>query len=118
MCGWLCVCLCVSACVGACVCLRACVCLCVSVCVSLCVCVCMCLRVCVSVQERRLAAVTELVRLLKPGGRALIYVWAMEQEYNKQKSKYLKDSGDKENTQPVVGEGGHSVKQSEADSPE
>ncbi|XP_012693354.2 alkylated DNA repair protein alkB homolog 8 [Clupea harengus] len=65
-----------------------------------------------STQERRLAAVTELVRLLKPGGRALIYVWAMEQEYNKQKSKYLKDSGDKENTQPVVGEGGHSVKQS------
>lgn len=33
----------------------------------------------------------ELVRLLKPGGQALIYVWAFEQEYNKQKSKYLKD---------------------------
>lgn len=33
----------------------------------------------------------ELVRLLKPGGRALVYVWAFEQEYNKQKSKYLKD---------------------------
>ncbi|XP_044059506.1 alkylated DNA repair protein alkB homolog 8 [Siniperca chuatsi] len=44
-----------------------------------------------STQERRLAAVGELVRLLKPGGRALIYVWAFEQEYNKQKSKYLKD---------------------------
>lgn len=42
-------------------------------------------------QERRLAAVRELVRLLKPGGRALIYVWAFEQEYNKLKSKYLKD---------------------------
>lgn len=42
-------------------------------------------------QERRLAAVRELVRLLKPCGRALIYVWAFEQEYNKQKSKYLKD---------------------------
>ncbi|MEQ2198054.1 hypothetical protein XENOCAPTIV_007082 [Xenoophorus captivus] len=42
-------------------------------------------------QERRLAAVRELVRLLKPGGQALIYVWAYEQEYNKQKSKYLKD---------------------------
>lgn len=38
----------------------------------------------------------ELVRLLKPGGRALIYVWAFEQEYNKQKSKYLKDQN-KEN---------------------
>ncbi|XP_027136276.1 alkylated DNA repair protein alkB homolog 8 isoform X2 [Larimichthys crocea] len=44
-----------------------------------------------STQERRLAAVRELVRLLKPGGRALIYVWAFEQEYNKQRSKYLKD---------------------------
>ncbi|XP_070685529.1 tRNA (carboxymethyluridine(34)-5-O)-methyltransferase alkbh8 [Pempheris klunzingeri] len=49
-----------------------------------------------STQERRLAAVRELVRLLKPGGRALIYVWAFEQEYNKQKSKYLKDQN-KEN---------------------
>ncbi|KAM6987734.1 tRNA (carboxymethyluridine(34)-5-O)-methyltransferase alkbh8 isoform 2-T2 [Tautogolabrus adspersus] len=44
-----------------------------------------------STQDRRLAAVRELVRLLKPGGRALIYVWAFEQEYNKQRSKYLKD---------------------------
>uniref|UniRef100_A0A8C8DZG6 AlkB homolog 8, tRNA methyltransferase n=1 Tax=Oryzias sinensis TaxID=183150 RepID=A0A8C8DZG6_9TELE len=43
-----------------------------------------------STAERRLAAVKELVRLLKPGGQALIYVWAFEQEYNKQKSKYLK----------------------------
>lgn len=42
-------------------------------------------------QERRLATLRELVRLLRPGGRALIYVWAMEQEYNKQKSKYLKE---------------------------
>ncbi|XP_039987691.1 alkylated DNA repair protein alkB homolog 8 [Xiphias gladius] len=44
-----------------------------------------------STQDRRLAAVRELVRLLKPGGRALIYVWAFEQEYNKQRSKYLKE---------------------------
>ncbi|XP_066555394.1 alkylated DNA repair protein alkB homolog 8 [Amia ocellicauda] len=44
-----------------------------------------------STQERRLAAINELVRLLRPGGRALIYVWSMEQEYNKQKSKYLKE---------------------------
>ncbi|XP_056229182.1 alkylated DNA repair protein alkB homolog 8 [Seriola aureovittata] len=44
-----------------------------------------------STQERRLAAVRELVRLLRPGGRALIYVWAFEQEYNKQRSKYLKE---------------------------
>nr|XP_020475654.1 alkylated DNA repair protein alkB homolog 8 isoform X2 [Monopterus albus] len=50
-----------------------------------------------STQERRLAAVREVVRLLKPGGRALIYVWAFEQEYNKQKSKYLKDHPENHN---------------------
>ncbi|XP_044524997.1 alkylated DNA repair protein alkB homolog 8 [Gracilinanus agilis] len=44
--------------------------------------------------ERRLATLQELARLLRPGGKALIYVWAMEQEYNKQKSKYLKGSRD------------------------
>ncbi|XP_042316311.1 alkylated DNA repair protein alkB homolog 8 isoform X2 [Sceloporus undulatus] len=43
-----------------------------------------------STVERRLATLSELVRLLRPGGRALVYVWALEQEYNKQKSKYLK----------------------------
>ncbi|EMP35897.1 Alkylated DNA repair protein alkB like protein 8 [Chelonia mydas] len=47
-----------------------------------------------STAERRLAAVCELARLLRPGGKALIYVWAMEQEYNKQKSKYLKEKRD------------------------
>ncbi|KAF7692112.1 alkylated DNA repair protein alkB homolog 8 [Silurus meridionalis] len=52
-----------------------------------------------STQERRLAAVTELVRLLKVGGRALIYVWAMEQEYKNQKSKYLKTCKNQENTE-------------------
>lgn len=55
-------------------------------------------------QERRLAAVRELVRLLKPGGRALIYVWAFEQEYNKQRSKYLKEPNKEhpENLSPAV----------------
>lgn len=45
----------------------------------------------------------ELVRLLKPGGRALIYVWAFEQEYNKQKSKYLKEQNKEqpENHSPI-----------------
>lgn len=42
--------------------------------------------------ERRVAALQELVRLLRPGGRALIYVWAMEQEYKKRKSKYLREN--------------------------
>uniref|UniRef100_A0A8C5FZF1 tRNA (carboxymethyluridine(34)-5-O)-methyltransferase n=1 Tax=Gouania willdenowi TaxID=441366 RepID=A0A8C5FZF1_GOUWI len=58
-----------------------------------------------STQERRLAAVRELVRLLKPGGRALIYVWAFEQEHNKQKSKYLKDHNGKQNLIKNTSEG-------------
>ncbi|XP_075054923.1 tRNA (carboxymethyluridine(34)-5-O)-methyltransferase ALKBH8 [Mixophyes fleayi] len=45
-----------------------------------------------STEERRLSAIQELTRLLKTGGKALIYVWAMEQEYNKKKSKYLKET--------------------------
>ncbi|XP_028904008.1 alkylated DNA repair protein alkB homolog 8 isoform X1 [Ornithorhynchus anatinus] len=40
--------------------------------------------------ERRLATLRELARLLRPGGKALVSVWAMEQEYNEQKSKYLR----------------------------
>ena len=36
-----------------------------------------------STEERRLAALKELVRIVKPGGRILIYVWAMEQERKK-----------------------------------
>ncbi|NWR29088.1 ALKB8 protein, partial [Tachuris rubrigastra] len=44
-----------------------------------------------STAERRLATIRELARLLRPGGMALIYVWAMEQEYRNQKSKYLKE---------------------------
>ncbi|XP_013921711.1 PREDICTED: alkylated DNA repair protein alkB homolog 8 [Thamnophis sirtalis] len=43
-----------------------------------------------STAERRLAVLCELTRLLRPGGKALVYVWAMEQEYKEQKSKYLK----------------------------
>ena len=43
-------------------------------------------------QKRRVQAVDELIRILKPGGRGLIYVWALEQERNKEKSNYLKDS--------------------------
>ncbi|KAL0973435.1 hypothetical protein UPYG_G00203600 [Umbra pygmaea] len=45
-----------------------------------------------STQERRQAAVEELIRIIRPGGRALIYVWALEQDYRNQKSKYLKET--------------------------
>uniref|UniRef100_A0A4W3JDD6 tRNA (carboxymethyluridine(34)-5-O)-methyltransferase n=1 Tax=Callorhinchus milii TaxID=7868 RepID=A0A4W3JDD6_CALMI len=45
-----------------------------------------------STQDRRLAAIKEIARLLRPGGKALLYIWAMEQEYHKVKSKYLKES--------------------------
>ncbi|OBS64061.1 hypothetical protein A6R68_07400 [Neotoma lepida] len=45
-----------------------------------------------STADRRVAALQELSRLLRPGGQALIYVWAMEQEYKNQKSKYLRGS--------------------------
>ncbi|XP_077984848.1 tRNA (carboxymethyluridine(34)-5-O)-methyltransferase alkbh8-like [Glandiceps talaboti] len=43
-----------------------------------------------STQERRLQAIREIVRILRCGGQALVYVWAMEQERFKVKSKYLK----------------------------
>ncbi|XP_075448488.1 tRNA (carboxymethyluridine(34)-5-O)-methyltransferase ALKBH8 isoform X2 [Ascaphus truei] len=54
-----------------------------------------------STEGRRLAAIRELARLLRSGGQALIYVWAMEQEYKKKKSKYLKENkSDKEQKLP------------------
>ncbi|NXP48204.1 ALKB8 protein, partial [Heliornis fulica] len=55
-----------------------------------------------STAERRLATIRELARLLRPGGTALIYVWAMEQEYKNQKSKYLKEkSSSKEKDEEI-----------------
>ncbi|XP_050327686.1 alkylated DNA repair protein alkB homolog 8 [Bactrocera neohumeralis] len=40
--------------------------------------------------DRRLAAIREMARLLRPGGRALIYVWAKDQRANdNKKSAYL-----------------------------
>ncbi|KAM9247629.1 tRNA (carboxymethyluridine(34)-5-O)-methyltransferase ALKBH8 isoform 3-T5 [Leptosomus discolor] len=55
-----------------------------------------------STAERRLATIRELARLLRPGGLALIYVWAMEQEYKSQKSKYLKEkNGSKEKEEEI-----------------
>ncbi|KAK9875737.1 hypothetical protein WA026_009534 [Henosepilachna vigintioctopunctata] len=41
--------------------------------------------------ERRLNAIKEIVRILRPGGRALIYVWAKDQFSNNEKSNYIKE---------------------------
>ncbi|XP_053312443.1 alkylated DNA repair protein alkB homolog 8 [Spea bombifrons] len=55
-------------------------------------------------EERRLKAIQELTRLLRPGGKALIYVWAMEQEYKQKKSKYLKENKSSAEPQTVNGQ--------------
>ncbi|KAJ8927629.1 hypothetical protein NQ314_019890 [Rhamnusium bicolor] len=41
-------------------------------------------------EDRRLCAIKEMVRILKIGGLALIYVWAKDQHKDKQKSSYIK----------------------------
>lgn len=43
------------------------------------------------IQDRRKNAVKELLRIVRPGGKVLIYVWAMEQELHNVKSKYLRE---------------------------
>lgn len=42
--------------------------------------------------ERRLAALREMARVLHPGGRALVYVWAKDQRKNDKKSTYLRQN--------------------------
>lgn len=42
--------------------------------------------------ERRLAALREMARVLRPGGRALVYVWAKDQRRNDKKSAYLRQN--------------------------
>ncbi|KAF1464106.1 hypothetical protein FQV08_0015215, partial [Pygoscelis antarcticus] len=58
-----------------------------------------------STAERRLATIRELARLLRPGGMALIYVWAMEQEYKNQKSKYLKEKNGSKDKEEEINSG-------------
>ena len=43
-------------------------------------------------QLRRVKALSEVARLLRIGGRALVYVWAVEQQKDNIKSKYLRSS--------------------------
>ncbi|KAH8401441.1 hypothetical protein KR009_005537 [Drosophila setifemur] len=42
--------------------------------------------------ERRLSALREMARVLRPGGRALVYVWAKDQRRNDKKSAYLRQN--------------------------
>ncbi|CAF1078973.1 unnamed protein product [Rotaria sordida] len=43
----------------------------------------------ISTEARRLLALKEIVRILKPGGQALVTVWAKEQEIDNKKSTYI-----------------------------
>lgn len=43
-----------------------------------------------STRERRRRAISEMIRVLRPRGRCLIYVWAMEQHKDSANSLYLK----------------------------
>lgn len=54
---------------------------------------CLCIAVLhhLSTAERRLAGLRELVRITRPGGLVLVYVWALEQEATKVKKKQLKE---------------------------
>lgn len=45
-----------------------------------------------STKERRKNAIKELMRILHPNGKCLVYVWAMEQDRPSGKSVYLKKS--------------------------
>ncbi|KAL1377829.1 hypothetical protein pipiens_001510 [Culex pipiens pipiens] len=49
-------------------------------------------------EERRRQALSEMARVLRPEGRALIYVWAKNQEANAKKSSYLRQN--KHNNRP------------------
>ena len=54
--------------------------------------------------ERRLAAMTSLVNLLRPGGLALVTVWAMEQEESKKMKKWKElEHRDHDKDVPVLG---------------
>ncbi|EDS29301.1 conserved hypothetical protein [Culex quinquefasciatus] len=49
-------------------------------------------------EERRRQALSEMARVLRPGGRSLVYVWAKNQEANAKKSSYLRQN--KHNNRP------------------
>lgn len=53
-------------------------------------CICIAVLHHLSTKERRCCAINELLRITKPGGKILIYVWAEEQTYKNKRSNYLK----------------------------
>ena len=55
--------------------------------------VCLCIAVLhhLSTDERRVTGLKELVRIVRPGGLVLVYVWALEQEAKKLKKNQLKE---------------------------
>ena len=54
---------------------------------------CLCIAVLhhLSTAERRLSGLRELVRITRPGGLVLVYVWALEQEAKRAKKEQLKE---------------------------
>ena len=53
-------------------------------------------------QERRIQAVREIFRVLKPSGSALLQVWAKDQEINCQPSTYLSSKTETDQQMPTV----------------
>ena len=54
-------------------------------------CICIAVLHHLATDERRLAAIEELVRVVRSGGQVLLYVWALEQETEKKKAVELKE---------------------------
>lgn len=63
---------------------------------------CICIAVIhhLATEQRRIHAIGEIVRILRPGGQALIYVWAKNQQQDEKLSTYLKQN--KNNSSEIV----------------
>ena len=55
------------------------------------VCICIAVLHHLSTNERRLEGLRELIRIVRPGGLVLVYVWALEQKLEKIKKSSLKE---------------------------
>ncbi|XP_044748795.1 alkylated DNA repair protein alkB homolog 8 [Coccinella septempunctata] len=66
---------------------------------------CICIAVIhhLATEERRIQAIREIVRVLRPGGKALIYVWAKDQYNENKKSNYIKPETKEDDTLPAEG---------------